>query len=165
MVLHYVSGFVSKKVLPKVKNCESCKRNILAGEEDNSVDKAIRVFTEGREYDEKRRLKYCSAKFIEYLTNIYNIFNHVFSNVCYLGNVLQRITEIIKENVQFPFISDCGHNENMENLVIKSFIRILLFHNIKTLNNIMLGKDRRNLDKACCIYKNAAEVYKKSYRK
>lgn len=132
----YVSGWLAKKVLPVFKGCLICSQNILHVGEPIQIHEFITL----KEYDAENRLQYCNFNFIQSLVHIHNICNFLFPKIINCKNVTHRIKSIITSTYTFPF-QHCPHSLALQNTILNSYIKLLFYHYVKKINNIICKKE------------------------
>lgn len=156
--LAYVAGYVLK-VKTKLTNCVACKYNVL--KRLNETDD-FNCLIKYKEYGGKtvHRLKYCNFEFLQNLTRCYNITKYIISNKCGQKNMLKYVLNTISENVRFNFI-ECVHSVTLETTVIESFIKLVIYNYFNGINNVISGKDGRDLENCTLLRKQAKEIFDK----
>lgn len=135
--LGYVAGFISKKLLKYVRNCEDCIKAIISMPNESKHHSFIAL----REY-EGSNLLYCNESFFNILKEIYNINMHLLPQIYAKKKLLQ--TMVLNLNIYVYMSIDCNaHGNQMREFVFKKFSTLIIYNYINGANKILNGKESR----------------------
>lgn len=137
--LSYVCGYLLKKCLEK----HSCHICLNYAKDQNQLDESV-LFINFKAYQNEQNSNYGNLnvppdQFINYINELDNIFISEFPIIAVKNNVGKELRNEV-DNV--PFDHPCSEFDNdfLKNL----YIRLRIFHALKTLNKNVLSAPRKN---------------------
>ena len=118
----YISGFVARRLLHN-SSCDACKACLIS--ETPSPSDVFIAFKECR--DEVHSLTCLPEKLVESVGSAVTVLEGMISEVAHLQTVELRITDAIKESVNFNWIRLTGcslHYQRIEDEIVRSVISI-----------------------------------------
>ncbi|KAI4463136.1 thap domain-containing protein 9 [Holotrichia oblita] len=159
----YVVGFLMKKILPKYRSCGICKKNVCSSEEERTA--IYHKLTQAKEYGAvAHKLQYISENLFIKMSHVYYVIRNILPDIIEKKNILTFLTQYCHENISFEF-EQCNHTHSLIKNIIHGFTKIIVCNYIRHVNDILQGKDRRDIRKeADTIFHSAKEMYIKTKR-
>lgn len=132
----YVAGVILKKFLAKYNTCITCKEIVVSTQK-----LPLHKFISLKEY-KNCRLMYPSESFVNFVqviaSQIYDITPQIICSYDIKKNIFNYVQ--YNENILCQF-----HKENMK-FLINVVINIVVYNYIKKINNVLNGRDHRNIN-------------------
>ncbi|XP_034239127.1 uncharacterized protein LOC117644050 [Thrips palmi] len=125
----FVAGYVVKKVLARILDCDECKECLLSEEIKPEHDLVVAF-----EYDEKKRLVYASVYVIDTMVCCVDIFLEMMHTSFHLPNLMSTIKERIMRDVDVKSLGCSAHLEEIQRLFVLYFLRVSIYHRCRVLN-------------------------------
>lgn len=131
MAIGYISGYLARTVLKEFNFCRLCKSELISNTENNPLIKA-RDFT-------KKSLMHPSDKFQRVIAQMLLLTKFILPkfNEDFIGKQLISLLDV---NIEFTLT--CPKHE-LKKFIYEKFKNFFIFTNIKNINNILKGIDRR----------------------
>ena len=107
---------------------------------------------------------YLNDNILKAIGKAYTIAMYVLNNHLTCRDIKKRIIRTILKNVRFPE-SSCEHGKSIKLKVIDKFVITLIFNYVKQINNVLHGKDLREITKNDPIIFQTARSWYIKYRR
>ncbi|KAF9405134.1 hypothetical protein HW555_014002 [Spodoptera exigua] len=137
----YVAGYVIKKTKTLIcKSCNTCNLD-LYDTTPPKVDNYILSIDITR-----KSLQYPSQNFTICVNNIIKIIKHFLKNCPHKSGIIRKIKILVRNIVQFDFLSCDIHKEKIEIFVTNFLIKCIIYSWCNNVNRILKGKHVRHVD-------------------
>lgn len=150
--LRYVAGYLTRKASKR----PCCKAALLKENAHDTCD-AYEDFIRTKEYSRKNlSLKYVNSMFFEKMKYALGVVKYVFNRDLHKFDI-SDVLKILKKNIK---LSDCPHNESLQDHIFKYFIKVNIHNYCTQLNRVLRGTDQRVIPRnAPKIFLTAKQIY------
>ncbi|KAL1487630.1 hypothetical protein ABEB36_015719 [Hypothenemus hampei] len=127
----YIAGFVAKKLIQKIGNCDKCKKNLTSVSGTGVQNTFIRF----RAYTPKSLL-FPESSFSAYFSELYFHCPQLFDMFCTGNNLKLNMSYIMKRITHFPH--DCNKH-NLQDIIIEFVTHFYILAKVRNIVKILKG--------------------------